>query len=124
MIYLDTHVVVWLYQKDLLRFSSSLLRHIEEASLLISPMVPLELQYLCETGRIREGAEPIIRYLRNAVGLSLCALPFEEVVMVAIDQQWTRDPFDRIIVAQAMVQKRPLVTKDDTIRAYYDHAIW
>jgi len=32
--------------------------------------------------------------------------------------------FDRLIVAQAMVDNATLITKDKTIRANYDKAIW
>ena len=124
MIYLDTHVVVWLYQKELERFSPAVLCHLETAPLLISPMVSLELQYLHETGRIREGTDPILRYLRSTIGLAVCSLPFEEVAAVAVAQRWTRDPFDRLITAQAAARRLPLITKDESIRTNYDRAMW
>jgi PIN domain nuclease of toxin-antitoxin system len=38
--------------------------------------------------------------------------------------QWTRDPFDRIIVAQATLKHSPLITKDETLRKHYKHCIW
>ena len=124
MIYLDTHVAVWLYQGELERFSRALLRHIETADLLVSPIVALELQYLFETGRILEEAAPIVEYLRKTIGLEICPLPFAEVVGMAVSQRWTRDPFDRVIAAQAMLRQTPLVTKDATMRENYANAMW
>ena len=42
----------------------------------------------------------------------------------AIEQTWTRDPFDRIIVAQSKLADAPLLTKDNTIRKQYKKAFW
>ena len=52
MIYLDTHVVVWLYAGDTERLSVHARQHIESNELLVSPIVLLELAYLKELGRI------------------------------------------------------------------------
>jgi PIN domain nuclease of toxin-antitoxin system len=38
--------------------------------------------------------------------------------------QWTRDPFDRLITAQAASYNQVLLTKDETIRKHYANAIW
>lgn len=35
---------------------------------------------------------------------------------------WTREPFDRILVAQAAVEKNILLTKDSAIRKHYDRS--
>ena len=37
---------------------------------------------------------------------------------------WTRDPFDRIIVAQAKIRNSALVTRDREIRLHYSKAVW
>lgn len=37
---------------------------------------------------------------------------------------WTRDPFDRMIAAQAIVADAPLVTADRTILANLPLAVW
>jgi PIN domain nuclease of toxin-antitoxin system len=39
-------------------------------------------------------------------------------------QKWVRDPFDRLIVAQASANDAPLITKDEKIRRHYKRAIW
>jgi len=58
------------------------------------------------------------------LGVEVCDLPFPEVVRCALAQSWTRDPFDRVIVAQAAVRSARLLTKDQTIRDHYQHALW
>jgi PIN domain nuclease of toxin-antitoxin system len=41
-----------------------------------------------------------------------------------VHQKWVRDPFDRLIVAQASANDAPLITKDEKIRRHYKRAIW
>jgi len=124
VIYLDTHAVVWLFAGQLDLFPERAVDAIESNDCLISPMVVLELHYLFETEKIKVAAERIIHELTSSIGLSLCNRPFGEVVTQAVSMKWTRDPFDRIITAQAMAGHAPLVTKDSTIRVHYKRAIW
>ena len=69
MIYLDTHIVVWLYLGDPSRFSATAQKALNEHDLKISPLVVLELTYLYEIGRVLVTADPIMESLSNAVGL-------------------------------------------------------
>ncbi len=69
------------------------------------------------------GAREVLTRFGTAIGLQVCDLPFEEVAFQATAESWTRDPFDRIIVAQARLAKAVLVTRDVTILANYNKAI-
>jgi PIN domain nuclease of toxin-antitoxin system len=124
VIYLDTHVVSWLYagRQDLL--PARVRDSIEERDILISPMVRLELQYLYEIGRTKTTAAKVVQELSAAIGLKLCDHPFAKIIERAERQSWTRDPFDRVIVAQASLEKCVLVTKDQTIHSSYGMALW
>jgi len=124
LIYLDTHVVVWLYAGDLNLFSPRVQRDLEENALFISPIVSLEVQYLHEIGRITTEASEVIDELRRAIDLQISDIPFSQVVAQALRNTWTRDPFDRIITAQAALGQHRLLTKDRTIRDHYDRAYW
>ncbi|MBW2708024.1 MAG: transposase, partial [Deltaproteobacteria bacterium] len=42
----------------------------------------------------------------------------------ALDISWARDPFDRIIVANATVDRDILVTKDQNILENYEKSMW
>jgi PIN domain nuclease of toxin-antitoxin system len=76
--------------------------------MLISPVLLLELALLEETGQIKVRAQAIIAELQESLALSICDLPFTEVAVVSLQQKWTRDPFDRLIVAQAAVRRRSI----------------
>jgi PIN domain nuclease of toxin-antitoxin system len=124
LIYLDTHVVAWLFagRTDLLSPLAQSL--IEGNELYISPMVGLELQYLFEIGRTSRPAQPVLDVLVRNMGLQICDLPFQEVVQAAWNESWTRDTFDRIIVSQARLRGAPLLTRDASIRRRYAEALW
>jgi PIN domain nuclease of toxin-antitoxin system len=124
MIYLDTHVVAWLYAGRVDLFPSYVQKLISREELLISPIVALELQYLFEVGRVSKKATDVVFDLGKRIGLKTCEHPFNDVIENAIKQKWTRDPFDRIIVAQASILSTKIATKDETIRENYKHAIW
>lgn len=125
MIYLDTHVVVWLYAGDIELLSEPAKEAIEASDLLISPACLLELQFLHEIGRISVKPRAIRDYLEAQLGLRVCELPFYSVVAHALRQSWTRDPFDRLIVAQACARgDLPLLSKDRQIREGYAPALW
>lgn len=125
LIYLDTHVVVWLYAEGVAGVPDGVARRIETADeVRISPMVRLEMQYLYEIGRLAEGPLRPLDALEAVLGLSVCDAPFPAIVREAEQQAWTRDPFDRLIVAQAALQSAPLLTRDETILANYPGAVW
>ena len=124
MIHLDTHVVVWLYANEIERLPIPVRAVLEEDDLCVSPAVIMELQYLREIGRITADAPLIIETLAASIGLTVADTPFHEVVVEALPESWTRDPFDRLIVAQAKAEKVRLVTKDEIIRKYYSEAQW
>ncbi|HVR30398.1 MAG TPA: PIN domain-containing protein [Thermoanaerobaculia bacterium] len=124
VIYLDTHVVAWLFAGRLDLFPSAARARLEAERLLVSPMVGLELQYLFEIGRVTQPAVEVLAALEAELTLATCELAFPAIALRARDEGWTRDPFDRIIVAQAKLRPAPLLTRDETIHAHYAHAVW
>jgi len=117
--------VIFLHSGATERISARATQQIEDGNLLISAIVMLELQMLWEIGRLNYDAGTIFADLSQQIGLSLCPLPMRAVVQAALGIQWTRDPFDRIILANAIAcNKAPLITSDRRLREEYDNAIW
>jgi PIN domain nuclease of toxin-antitoxin system len=123
-VYLDTHVVVWLYAGAVELLSDRARELIEGADLLVSPMVLLELEYLFEAGRTREHGQAVFDGVDRAVGVDICDAGFRHVARMAATLSWTRDPFDRVIVAQALSRESLLLTRDRSIRDNYSRAVW
>lgn len=124
MIYLDTHIVAWLYAGLLDKFSQPVKTLLNENEIRISPIVRLELQYLYEIDRVKEPANIIVADLLDRIGLRICEKDFNAVVSHALTMPWTRDPFDRVIVAQAGLDDSVLISKDRNILEHYSHARW
>lgn len=122
MIYLDTHVLVRLYQDE--KLGPDARRLVEHDDLLASAAAVLELGILHEIGRLQPNAAKIIAALSEQVGLQVCELPFRTIVDYALKEGWTRDPFDRLIVANAKVRNAHLVTKDQRMHQHYPRAVW
>lgn len=124
MIYLDTHVVVWLHAGLTDKLSNLAKSLINENELYISPIVRLELQYLYEIGRIKEPSDTILASLFNRIGLRICEKDFNLTIGQALEISWTRDPFDRLIVGNAMVNDNILLAKDKNLLSNYSRARW
>ena len=124
VIRLDTHVVVWLYTGETEQLSTAAVAAIEQHELVVSPMVQLELSYLHEIGRLTIGGADIIGDLERRVGLRRSDVVLEALADTAASLTWTRDPFDRLIVADALVAGAALVTKDRTIHDHTTIARW
>ena len=109
MILLDTNAVIWLDQnhpraRKLARSASRL---------LLSPATLLELRMLDEIGRLRlrTGLRGIIESDRWQVDEPPALQWFER----SAEESWTRDPFDRLIVAHARLRLVRLATGDSAI---------
>ncbi len=125
MAYLDTNVVLWLIEGNTARISPKAQEVLRQATLLLSPMVLLELQYLFEVGRSVISPKGALLKLRHEIGLQLCDLAFPPIVEAALEEGWTREPFDRLITAHARANGyAALVTADVKIREHYPMAVW
>ncbi len=123
--YLDTHVLVWLMDANLKRITPKAQATLNLATLLVSPIVLLELEYLYEIERTSFRSRDVQAKMRKELGIEVCDLPFGRVTDAALDENWTRDPFDRLIVAQAKANGlTSLITADERMREHYPMAIW
>jgi PIN domain nuclease of toxin-antitoxin system len=124
VIRLDTHVVVWLYTGEVERLGEATRAAIDTEIPMISPMVQLELSYLHEVGRLTVGGADIVNDLVGRIGLRRSEADLAALTEAAAALTWTRDPFDRLIVADALVAGATLLTKDRRIRQHTSIAQW
>ena len=123
--YLDTNTLIWLAQGSLDGISPKADRLLKQADLLFSPMVLVELEYLYEIKRIKRTARDIQIKVEHDLGVRLCDLPFSTVASAALDEKWTRDPFDRLIVANAKANGFAwLISADEEIARNYQRTVW
>jgi PIN domain nuclease of toxin-antitoxin system len=117
-------VVVWLYAGLVDKFNPHVRDLINEHDIVITPVVRLELQFLHEIQRVSVDSNTILAQLENRIGLTISDKDFNTVISRALEISWTRDPFDRIVVANASLDDSILISKDQTIRDNYPSAIW
>ena len=77
-----------------------------------------------EQGRVSEPAEALIDGLADEIGLTMSTASFSAIVARARTFAWTRDPFDRLIVANAMADGARLLTADGRILEHFADAVW
>ncbi|MGH9408502.1 MAG: type II toxin-antitoxin system VapC family toxin [Vicinamibacterales bacterium] len=103
MILLDTNAIIWMVTNH--RRGRRLQR---SENLSISPASVLELGMMVSVGRIRMRLQDVIEDDRWVVDDPVASLWFTR----AGEESWTRDPFDRLIVAHARLRGWQLATGD------------
>jgi PIN domain nuclease of toxin-antitoxin system len=124
VIYLDTHVLIFLYLGEVNKLGVAARKAIDRDDAVASAAAVLELEFLHEVGRLKPTASKLVSLLAADIGLRICDLPFRKIVDQALTERWTRDPFDRLIVANAKSAGAALVTRDERIRKNYSRALW
>ena len=124
MIQIDTHVVIWLASRRQRALSAAARRIVAREELQISPVVAMELEALWEAGKLRSEPQRILSEVRRSFGTTYSEASFASGIKAARGFAWTRDPFDRLIVANAMADGVPLLTGDDLILRHFEDAVW
>jgi PIN domain nuclease of toxin-antitoxin system len=113
LILLDTNAVIWLHRGD--RRATALA--LRATRLYASPATILELQFLIEAGRLRlrtgASVSQVMHDDRWVIDDPASAAWFEKASEIG----FTRDPFDRLIVAHARLRQWRLATGDRALLA-------
>lgn len=124
MIRIDTHVAIWLWANRPGKLTATGRRLIDHEDVIISPIVEFEIQVLHEVGKVGATGGEVVRELTETIGAHRSSLSTENLVHFAHRLDWTRDPFDRLIAADAIATKCLLLTADATIRRHCELAVW
>lgn len=124
MLHLDTHVLLWLHQETTGRLPAAVINALDQEPLIVSPMVKLELGYLFEVGKVTPRPDALLDELRPRLEFRESTTSFGEIVVAALPLTWTRDPFDRLIAANALADGARLLTADRNLLAHLPDAVW
>ena len=69
-------------------------------------------------------AQTIVDELAPKLEMALTDPPSAQICQAATALNWTSDPFDRLICAQAIISSTTLLTKDRVIRNHLSLAWW
>lgn len=123
MIFLDTHAIVFLYA-DQTKIPQTVYGYLDENDLYYSPMAILELDFLYEIGRLHEDPRSLLGNLEKDYSLTIEKSGWQRAAEAAFTLTWTRDPFDRLITAHALIWGAPLLSRDRKIQQNYQHSFW
>ncbi len=117
---LDTHCWIWL-KGDPDRLPSPVRRRIlrDASKLVLSSVSVMEIGIKHATGRLQLKSDPaqLVAELAEDGVVSL-STTIEHALRMAALPLHHRDPFDRLLVAQALVEGLTLVTADANVLAY------
>jgi len=123
---LDTHIWLWMNtEPDRIAAAHDLLRD-PSVRLLLSAVSVAEIAIKHSIGRLAL-PRPVDRYVPERVhdtGVDALALEHRHAVAVATLPLHHRDPFDRLLVAQAQVEGVPIITVDRALEPYDVELIW
>jgi PIN domain nuclease of toxin-antitoxin system len=126
-ILLDTHTLLWAALGDP-RLSPAAGAIIADGSqeLLFSPVSAMEIAMKHAAGRLElpDEAGTWIRTRVGAFGLVELPLTTEHAIEAGRLPRHHRDPWDRLLVAQARIEGASLLTGDESIQRYEVTTIW
>ncbi|MFZ1087525.1 MAG: type II toxin-antitoxin system VapC family toxin [Terracidiphilus sp.] len=123
---MDTHTLLWWMTKPKV-LSPSLRDFLDDSSndLLLSVATPWELAIKTNTRKL--DAHRIlqdIQYGRLSVELSFLHAEISHVIRAGLLPLHHRDPFDRLLAAQALVLGIPIISRDGIFDRYGVQRIW
>jgi PIN domain nuclease of toxin-antitoxin system len=117
---LDTHILIWAAGD--IALLPKVIRHLIEETgneLLFSPASIWETAIKHGTGRGGFHADPfVLRYRLLENGYVELPINSEHAIAIAGLPLIHKDPFDRILIAQAIIEGVPLITVDQAVLQY------
>ena len=125
---LDTRVLLWWSTSDGANLSSTAREVIESGGTeaLVSVVSAFEMAAKASSGRLDlpDRPERYIPLLLHRHGFDVLDLGLAHALRAGSLPPIHRDPFDRLLVAQAQVEGVPIVTADPAIARYDVETIW
>ncbi len=124
---LDTHAFIW-WATAPEKLSPQARVSCEEVNntLLLSVASVWEMQIKLQLGKLKlsDSLKAFIEYQKDADALHVLPIAVEHVFALDSLPLHHKDPFDRIIIAQATVEEYFVVTKDESFKMYPVKLLW
>ena len=113
---LDTHLLLWALSQPS-KLSPATRKQIVTAEVYVSAASIWEVSIKSALGKLAAKASDVLAGIEPA-GFTLLPISGEHAAKVAELPMLHKDPFDRMLVAQASVEPMVLLTNDETLRGY------
>jgi PIN domain nuclease of toxin-antitoxin system len=126
-ILLDTHTFLW-WNEASPRLSKKVLGFLADPAntLLLSVVSAWELVLKTQAGKLRLAESPSVYVPTRMAHYAMEALPVTLAHVLEAESlpRHHRDPFDRLLIAQATIEDVPIVTADPQFRHYAIKVLW
>jgi PIN domain nuclease of toxin-antitoxin system len=121
---LDTHLVLWWMAGEASRISEKALAALgsERVEPIVSAVTVWEAAIKRRLGKL-DAPGDLLPQLEGA-GVELLPITARHADLVASLPLYHRDPFDRLLVAQATIEGLALVSDDESLRRYDIEVVW
>jgi len=124
---LDTHALLWWFVDDpRLPAQARALIADRENEVLVSAASAWEIATKYRLGRLPEAEGAVARFaeLVEADGFTHLPLTHRHAILAGSFDSSHRDPFDRVLAAQAIVEGVPLLTRDQVFSGFPVQVLW
>ena len=115
---LDTHLLLWALSSPS-KLSRKARQRIDSSEVYASAASIWEISIKCSLGKLDANPADVLAGIEPA-GFSHLKIIGEHAAKVVELPPIHRDPFDRLLVAQAWIEPMILLTNDDALRGYGD----
>ena len=124
---LDTHTLLWFVENDLKLTAAAVNLLVDPGNdLLLSPVSYGELAIKISIGKYRL-SDPLGDYIEEAIrlyGLAILPITVAHAEAVVSLPHHHKAPFDRMLIAQSIVEDVALVSSDEAFDAYSVTRLW
>jgi PIN domain nuclease of toxin-antitoxin system len=123
----DSHTFLWTLLDDpRLSKKARQVMTAEDNELVFSLASLWEISIKMKLGRLKTVGSSVayIREEMDAFGMELLPVRYEHVLRQEALPHHHGDPFDRMLIAQAAVEKLPILTRDERFRLYEVKLVW
>jgi len=124
---LDTHAFIW-WDSSPEKLPQTVLEHLEAPThvILLSLVSVWEMQIKIQLRKLRlaQTLEHMVKSQSENNGISILPIGLEHILTLERLLPHHRDPFDRLLISQAMTEEATLVTRDDAFAAYGIDLLW
>lgn len=124
---LDTHTLIW-WDSDPAQLSPRVLSMCQDPTnqVIISVVSVWEMQIKIQLGKMKV-ASPLAHLVEQQVetnGFDLLPIALPHVLRLDLLPLYHKDPFDRLLVAQALEEDAAILSRDSVLASYPVQVIW
>lgn len=123
----DTHAFLWaLLSPERLTERARKIFLDPQTELLISIATPWEMAIKAGVGRLTDGAAILTNFesLLTTNGYRMLETSIQHTIQSGLLPRYHKDPFDRLLIAQALDLRLPIMSGDEVLDLYGVRRIW